>query len=265
MQMVKSASAAPAVAESHFAESKGLPLGSQSCYASHSPPANRNQGRGSGTILFPSRMGNPVGASRCFWSATGMASHYASAFPFRLLQTMCCSSSSTWNKAHGGPSKWDAGASTAPSRSVHGYWLLVQSSVFSVFTHLWKVNCDRSALQNWAWGNQTKYCLLLQVVYRYVYIYTHIYCWCVATVDEAISDVAVKLHRVVNQWLYFIVFDIAFYRLKKFTFIRSRKLTDIVDNSVMPAWKWLMLNFWTGLAWKGNVTCSNAALYVLLR
>lgn len=29
-------------------------------------------------------------------------------------------------------------------------------------------------------------------------------------------------------------FDITSYRLKKFTFIRSRKLTDIVDNSVMP-------------------------------
>lgn len=111
---------------------------------------------------------------------------------------------------------------------------------------------------------ETKYCLLLQAMYKSICIYTHIYCWHVAIVDGASSDAAVKLHWVVNQWLYFIVFDIAFYRLKKFTFIRSRKLTDIVDNSVMPAWKWLMLNFWTGLPWKGNVTCSNAALYVLL-
>lgn len=175
---------------------------------------------------------------------------------------MGCSSSSTWNKAHGDPSKQNAGASIAPPCSIHGCWLIVQ---FSAFTHMWKVNCDPSALQSWAWSNQTKYCLLLQAVYKYVYICTHIHCWHVAAVDGGSFNAAVKSHWVVNQWPYFIGFYIAFYRLKKFTFIKSRKLTDTVDNSVMPAWKWLMLNFWTVLPWKGNVTCSNAALYILLR
>jgi len=70
--MVKSTSTAPAVAEIHFEESKGLLLSSQSCYAPHSPLANRDWGRGGlGTILFPSCMGNSLGANRCFWSATG--------------------------------------------------------------------------------------------------------------------------------------------------------------------------------------------------
>lgn len=180
--------------------------------------------------LFPRHMGIPVGPSRCFWSATAAASCMQVLFFFCLLQTMDYRGSGTRNNTHGGPSKKDTGASVAPSCSLHGYWLLAQSGVFSVLTHLWKVSCDHSILQNWAWGNQTKYCLLLLAVYTYI----QRYCWLVAIVDRASSDASVKLRWVINQWPYFIVFDITVYRLKKFTFIRSRKLTDIADNSVMP-------------------------------